>query len=651
MPELVVCATIIGAWARFWDKLSTVGFGDLLRGLFQSGPVQRDYESMEDEELLALSGDRVQLTEDAERALASELERRKLRSRHIRTAPPAQAELRHNNPPAIEGDRVVVVPRKGVVLKTQANAGVLVVMPIWDDGEELVAERNEFSANVTDIVVLNDLEEGYLPVAYLADRLTIRDDHIHVADPDRHPDRPLPAVPSPFSVAGRALGTELEMGWLKLTRPPHPSVLLATWRDSDVVIAMGAAVPVELLAHHGVTHVLGGLKAPVTEEDQATLTDPNTYQNLSEVVILLDLESANDWPVLPLSELGVSVAAVGQRSVPESEELLVRARQAVDQGDQEAVTALLDELSEEEIEHLVDSLTLEGQQADAARILDMALGSEDWLDSGPLRFLRGVQHQLAEENEQAMSLFRDASQGPEPDARAMTHLGILYRVQGAFGEAIHWGRAAYQALGDPVTLESLLRSLTLDKRAEEVESALRAVEDELGPAVDQIRIGLELWMTSGAASVETPYLADKAQHVGRVHGAHGRSQEAIRMFHRCLEFQSSHVGALIGVAAALGAAGEYQDALAWYEDRFGENLPPVARVNRATTLIALKRKDEAADDLRHAVDAAPKWDIPYLHLFSVLSDLGRQEEAGKVLDCLERNIPSSEHLQDLRDRL
>lgn len=646
-----------------------MGIGDLFRGFFSSTPARVDYSVLGDEELLRLSSDRARLTPDAKEELIAELKRRDLAPREPLEPEPEYksgfqiarelqeaAEAREETGraiPRIEGDPVVVLERRGVVLKTQATAGVLLMLPIWDDTAPFVVERPEFRANVTEIILFNDLPEGWLPAAYVTDRLKVRGSRVFVMTEDEPADRPLRNVPSPMKLTGRPLEEEMELGWLVLEKTDHPGVLIASWEtdEIDLVIAIGPRVPIELVFEEQVTHVIGGIAEPTSERERDILADPELYANLQDVILLLDCAGVSSWPLFLLSQVGVNVSTVGREPNSESDELLVKMKQAVDAGDWDDAKTLLDELSAEEIEDLVDGLTLERNMEAARRVIDLALASEDWAGSGRILFLRGVHAFMSKDEEAAMIAYRQALAAEEPEPRAHANLSAILRRRGDHEAAIASAEAAVEAMPeDAVSIVNLALSVGVAGRIEEAKRLIEDKVDFLGPRqAAEWQARLDALPASADGPDVFPHLADKAYQIGSIYEAQGRTDEALEMYRRCLELQPSHLECVLDLGALLSAVGREEEAIALYDAQL-EVIPAMAfiRFNRANCLLRLDRTGEAIPELHRVVEEVPEWDAPYVNLASALQQNGDVEGARRIVDALADNVPESDHLETLR---
>jgi tetratricopeptide (TPR) repeat protein len=591
-----------------------MGFGDLFKGLLGGSPGRVDYRELADDDLLRLSTSRGTLTEEARRALDEELDRRNLKAAPARD--PVEEEDEDDRPlaPAIEGDPILVLERRGVVLRTQANASLLVLMPLWDGTAPFTVERREMKSNVAELVVLNEEEGGFLPTAYVAERLTVRNDRIFALAPDLPADRPLPGLSVERAVAAETFRDRLEIGNLILERTDFLDVVIATWRTTDLAVAIGPHIPAAFFREHeGISHVIGGLLPPQTEEERAIYADPELYQTLEMVILLLDHAGVSSWPVTLLPALGVTVQAVGREEGSEGDELAVQMKQAVDAGAWEKAAELFEDLSAREIEDVVDGLAIEGNLEGARRVLALALASSDWKDSGRMHFLDGAIRFMGQDVEGAMASYTKALEGEEPDARAYANLSAIHRKRRDYGEAIRCAEKALEAMpGDAISTVNLLAALASAGRSGEAKSLIDRSEQVLGSAgVLEWHARLSSWSMIEEGPDELPHLADKAYQIGCIYASSNRLPEALRMFQRSVELMPSHLEAVLELGVMLSSSGRDEEAIALY-DGVLSRAPGIAfvRFNRANCLVRLERMEEAIEELRRVAREVPEWEAP-----------------------------------------
>ncbi len=588
-----------------------VGLGDLFKGLLGGSADRVDYSQIPDDELLRLAESRGSLTIGSRQALEQELDRRSLKPA-TQTSEAAEDE---EEVPAIEGDPVLVIERRGVVLRTQAHASLLVMMPIWDAAAPYSIERPEMRSNVTEILLLNQLPEGFLPSAYAAERLTIGNRFIYALDAERPADRGLPAVEIDRVVVPEQMEAELEIGHLKLSRTRFLDVVIASWDSSDLVIALGPRIPAQVFREHeGITHVIGGLVPPQTEEERAIYADPDLYRGLDTVILLLDCAGVTDWPATLLPDIGVTVQVVGRQEGSEQEdELAVKMKLAIDAGAWDEASALLEELSAREIEDVVDALTIERNVEAARRVLGMALASEDWKESGRIVFLDGVTRFIGGDVDGAVDAYRRAAKGEEPEPRAWTNLSAILRRRREHAEAIACAEAAVEAMPeDAIALVNLVAALASAGKVGEARATVDRYQDLLGSAAAmEWHARLESWPPFESGPDEFPHLADKACQLGRIYASNGQIEQATDLLRRALELQPSHVEAVLELGVLLSAAGRDPEALELY-DAVLATAPGISfvRFNRASCLARMERVGEAIEELERVAREVPEWDAP-----------------------------------------
>jgi tetratricopeptide (TPR) repeat protein len=626
-----------------------VGLSDLLKRVFSTKAPSIDYSHLSREEIERLAAERASLTRDANAALEVELDRRGMGRPAPEEPPKPEPAPIPKDHPAIEGDPIIVLERRGILLRTQARAAAMLLLPLWSD-EPFDIERSAVGANVTELIVFNHGEEGFLPTAFVADKLTVPAKWTFVLDPDRAADRPMPGVRSTSAIVGIPLPAELDLGWLHLERSDHPGVLVATWDhdDIDLCVAIGPAVPLAIFREYeGITHVIGGIASPTTDDIEA-IADPRLYADLSNVILLLDTEGASPWPdgVLPFE-----VATVGRARQVEP---VLRAKTSVDLDRWDDVEALVDELSADEIEDLVDGLILERNLGSAARVLDLALASEDWRDDGRIRFLRGVVHFSSGEIDAAVVRYRSATEGPDPEPRAYANLSAIHRGAGRTEEAIASAQLGVDAMpADPISRINLAAALADAGQLDEARSAIDAGEAILGVRLaEEWRARLDAWHRVARGPDEMPHLASKAYRVGCELAAMGRVDASIDMLRRSLELQPTNLEAMVELGAVLSSAGRDEEALRHY-DRELAHVPGLAflRFNRANCLVRLGRVAEAIPELRRLIQEVPTFEPPYLNLVAILLEKGDRTEARHIVDALASAVPDSEHLEALRSGL
>jgi tetratricopeptide (TPR) repeat protein len=520
----------------------------------------------------------------------------------------------------IEGEPVLVLERRGVVLRTQANASVLVMMPIWDTVAPFSISRSEVKSNVTELLLLNqnhsgkrdggggahpDKRVGALPWATVADQLTVKRTNI-------------------YGLAGdfTEVPTQLELGHLSIARTPFADVVVATWDTIDLAIAIGPRIPPAFLAHYrGVTHVIGGLLPPETEEERAVYADPELYQTLESVILLLDHSGVMSWPVTLLPSFGVTVQAVGREEGSEADELVIEMKQAVDAGEWERAKALLDELSAREIEDVFDGLAIEGNLDAAKRVLAMALASEDWAEAGVIHFLDGVARSMSGDREGALASYRRSVEGEEAEPRAYTLLSSSVRRQRDHAEAIRCAGLALDALPrDAVAIGNLIAAHASAGNASAAKETIDRYENVLGSAgAMEWRARVQAWPPFEDGPEEQPYLADKAYQIGCIYASSGQVEQAIRVLERCLTLMPSHLEAVLELGVLFSACDRDRDALGLY-DAVLAKAPDISfvRFNRANCLVRLERVPEAIAELERVVREVPDWDVAREALQSLL---------------------------------
>lgn len=628
-----------------------MGLGSFFKKVFGSEPVRVDYGSATNERLLELWGQRSELTEHAREVLIAEAGKRSLEL----PVPKERAPIGPANPPLepIVGDAVWVLPPAAVVLRTQGDRAVLVLLPTSEPSLDwLTSLEGKPGVRVEAIVACNGPGGGLLPTSVVAARLGVPAKSVFVLAPTAPGDRPHSSWPAAKAM-GERMPKRLDRGFLRLGAvTERPNALIASWNDgAELRVLVGAELRFEDVVSRRASTVVGGL---VPEKSAAAI---DALLELEEVIFLPEVEGVIAWPE-QLAAMGVDavVARWGkterQDSCKAEPDRIEAVGRALAVNDWTQLTDLAGALTPAELETVTTGLLLQrGREADAERLL--AIACEKNPQSGASWFQRGATAFVLHKEREAVEAYQRATEGPAAEPRAWANLAAIHGRHQRWAESLRCAEAAQGALpSDSLSLAHRLRALLGLGRVDDARTLLET--STLGPREQAIwREAVDRGTPPAPGPDTFPHLASAAARAAEAFRAE-LPEQAVELLRRGLEFDPTAAGLRLDLTSLLGELGQDEEA----ERVATEGLPfalaaevVALRFNRANARTRRGQFDAAREDLLACLELHPAFLEARVQLVSV--SIGRRDfdEAQTHLNALRSASADPALVAALEERL